>query len=348
MATGLNVGGAERVVLDLARAFADAGHPVSIVALANDRELLSQVDTQRIEIHFLAMNKSPGGFLDGARRLAAIIRRLQVDVIHAHMPHAVFVASAARLLAGTRVPLVHTSHNFSFSPTLGLALRATRRLRSVDVLLAPGQHAGINARRTVTIPNGIQLDTDAAPAVRGNRSRPVILSVARLTEQKNPAALVDAFATLRQRGEDRNAVLQLAGDGPLRAGVQAQITRLGLDDSVTLLGTRSDVRALLASADVFVLSSRWEGLPLAVLEAGAAGLPVVAPPTGGLPWLLDDNCGYLSEPERLAETLATVLADPDEARRRAARFRAKVIERFSVERAMADHLKLYQELIAIR
>ena len=354
VSTGMDVGGAERVVLDLARAYVDAGLPTVVIVLNSDaRSLLPLVDTSGLDIRFLGMKKSPAGLLRAARALAAIIRSNHVDLIHAHMPHAMFVASAARFMPGCRVPLVHTSHNFQFSRPLDLALRATRRLRDVDVLLAPGQHLALNAAQTATIPNGIRFpSTDPAtdPATtavpRAGNSGPVLLSVGRLTEQKDFATMIAAFAGLRRNGQDQGAVLRIAGDGPLRPALQAQIEALGLSDAVELLGIRKDIAALLSGADVFVMSSRFEGVPLAALEAGAAGLPIVAPPVGGLPWLLADDCGYLCAPEQLTQTLAGVLTDTLEARRRGARLRQRVTERFSLERTVADHLQLYQQLIS--
>ncbi|MGE0798212.1 MAG: glycosyltransferase [Lautropia sp.] len=346
LVTGLNIGGAERVVLDLAQGYRRAGVRTVVMALADHRDLLRLVDISGLDIRFIAMRKTPVGFANAVNRLARTIRRERIAVVHAHLPEALFVATAARLFA--RYALIHTSHNFDFPRSKGLALRLTRGLRDVDVLLAPGQHRELNCRRSELIPNGIRLPARAPmrtpfdPAVRGAR----LLAVCRLTEQKNPQALIAAFAALRRDPAHAAVRLQIAGDGPLRPAVNAQVAALGLGDAVELLGMRGDVEALLAQADVFVLSSRYEGVPLAVLEAGVAGLPVVAPPIGGLPWLLGDDCGFLAEPAALAGMLDTVLRDPAEAQRRGQRLQQRVYQRFGQQTCIDAHLALYRELAA--
>ena len=346
LSTGLNVGGAERIVLDLARAYVDRGVPTMVVALANDRQLLDQIDTGGINIRFLGMRKTPVGLVSAARTLARLIRSAGIDVVHAHMPHAALVASTTRLLHGLSVPIVHTSHSSRFSSTLALPLRLTRRFRDVDVLFAPSQHEALNAARTVVIPNGIRLAPPTATAKRAARAGPILIFVGRLTDEKNPAALVDAFAALHRSGAAPGATLRIVGDGPLRQDIARQVARLGLTDAVSLLGMRSDVADLLADADLFVMSSRFEGQPLAVLEAGAAGVPVIVPPVGALPWLLADQCGFLAQPEQLAGAMADVLANRAEASRRAANFKARILERYSLDKAVADHLSLYRQLVA--
>ena len=345
LSTSLTIGGAERLVLDMASAYVALGVPTIVVSLTNGREMLDQVGARGVDIRFLGMRKSPAGLMAATRTLSQLIRAEGIEIVHAHMPHAVLVASATRLLHGVSVPIVHTSHNSWFAPSLAMPLWLTRRWRDVDILLAPGQHETLNAARTVVIPNGIQFVAPTIPR-RLDRTGPVLLFVGRLTEQKNPAALVDAFATLHRSGIAPGATLRIIGDGPLRQDLIRQVSRLGLADVIHLPGLRSDIANHLADADLFVLSSRFEGLPLAVLEAGAAGLPVVAPPVGALPWLLADRCGFLAKPENLAATLGEVLANRAEAARRAANFKAKVLERFSLERVVADHLSLYHRLLA--
>ena len=98
----MQIGGAERVVLDLAHAFADLGVPAKVIALSNDRQMLDQVDLRDIDIRFLGMRKTPAGLLSAARTLSRLVRDEGIDIVHAHMPHAVLVASAARLRARRR------------------------------------------------------------------------------------------------------------------------------------------------------------------------------------------------------------------------------------------------------
>lgn len=352
LVTGLGVGGAERMVLDLARGCQQRGHRVVVVSLTGEDSLLQVIDASGLDIRLLRMPKTARGFAQGVSRLRRILRNEEIDLVHAHMPHAAILASAVRL----RMPelkVIHTSHNFGgISWQQRMALIALRRWRDVDVLLAPGQHPAINAARTIVIPNGIPID-QAAPPDSGPRlaaplpddagKGPLLLAIGRLSEQKDFGTLIDAFGQWRARRTDE-ARLWIAGDGPQREALQARILAAGLDGPVRLLGIRSDIPALLASADAFVMSSRWEGLPLVVLEAGAAGVPVIAPPVGALPWLLGDDRGWLAEPASLAQALDACFGDPSEAGQRAERLRTMVREQFTHERFIDAHLALYRQL----
>lgn len=345
LTTGLNVGGAERLVIELARSYTARGIRTVVLSLTNDRDLLDQVDTTGIDIRFIGMSKGPSGLASGARSLAKIVRNEEILVIHAHMPHAALVASTARVLFGLRTPLLHTSHNFSFARSLAIPLRATRGLRDVEVLLAPGQHPDLNARRIAVIPNGIKLEDIPQWPVSRVAGRPVLLTIGRLNEQKNLPALIQAFHEVRATGKVPGAVLRVIGDGPQRKPLEDLIERLGLSESVSLLGLRRDIPQQLAQADLFVMSSSWEGLPLVALEAGAAAVPVIAPPVGALPWLLSDDCGFLVRPEELATGIVEAWSNRDEAERRARRLSRKVREQFGHERMVQDHVKLYESLV---
>ena len=158
--------------------------------------------------------------------------------------------------------------------------------------------AGLAARTcragdTVVIPNAV--DAGAVPPARHDGSPPRVITVGRLAAPKDPLTLVRALARLR--GSPFTATI--VGDGPDRAAVEAEIRAAGLDGVVELAGERDDVPGLLADADVFVLSSRSEGAPLSVLEAMAAGLPVVASAVGGVPEIVaDGETGLLVPPGR--------------------------------------------------
>jgi len=217
----------------------------------------------------------------------------------------------------------------------------TKVMRDADVIFVAGQHSEMNAVNTVVIPNGVPVDSNKGIVAREDASLRVFLFVGRLEHAKDPIALVQAFAAMCHK----KCELWMAGDGVLRLDVEREIDRLGIKDRVFLLGVRNDVPQLLAQADCFVMSSRWEGLPMAILEAGAIGLPVVATPVGALPMVLGDECGYLTEISKLHQALDDVLNDYEEARRRGKRLRDKVLNQYSLEHMERLHAKLYSSLI---
>jgi glycosyltransferase involved in cell wall biosynthesis len=244
---------------------------------------------------------------------------------------------------------VFTVHGWAFKATHGaashaylLADRLMRRLTTATVCVSQTElDAGLRARtcdrgRTVVIRNGVDAATFSRAPLDGEP--PVVISVGRLKEPKTFVTLARALARL----EPSTFRALIVGDGPDRAQVEAQ-----LRGPVELLGEREDVPSLLAAADVFVLSSASEGLPLSVLEAMACGLPVLASAVGGVPELVAD-AGVLVPPndaEALADALAELLADRERRRALGAAGRARVESEFSLARMRELHLELYSRLI---
>jgi glycosyltransferase involved in cell wall biosynthesis len=284
----------------------------------------------------------------GLIELVQLIRRIQPDLVHINSSKAGVLGRLAARIA--RVPVVvFTVHGWAFKAADGAARtaylwadRACRRLTTCTICVSQTElEAGLDARtctsaRSVVIRNGVAAHATPRATLEGNP--PVVLSVGRLKAPKTFVTLVEALARL-DPGTFR---AQIVGEGPERAAVEA-----ALRGPVELLGEREDVPALLAAADVFVLSSASEGLPMSVLEAMAAGLPVVASAVGGVPELVADT-GVLvppRDPGALAEALRTVIADRELRVRLASAARERVQAEFSLERSVAAHLELYEELL---
>jgi glycosyltransferase involved in cell wall biosynthesis len=209
---------------------------------------------------------------------------------------------------------------------------------------AAGLAAGTcNARHTTVIPNAI--DARAAPAAHHDPGPPRIVTVGRLAWPKDPLTLVHALA--RVHGPFSALIV---GSGPRRADVEAEIRRLRLGASVQVCGPRSDVPDLLAGADVFALASQSEGGPISILEAMAAGLPVIASDVGGVGEIVDDGVTGLlvtpGDPDALAAALQRVLDDAELRRRLGAAGRRRAAERFDVGAQRRAHLELYARELA--
>jgi glycosyltransferase involved in cell wall biosynthesis len=171
-----------------------------------------------------------------------------------------------------------------------------------------------------------------------------VVTVSRLAPPKDPLTLLDAWDAVP--GGHR---LLLAGDGPLRRAVEARIALGGQAGRVQLLGPRDDIPALLRAADIFVLSSRWEGLPLAVVEAMMAGLPVVATAVGGIPeTVLHGETGLLVPPgdaHALASALHRLLQDADLRRRMGEAGRQRAMAWFTQQRMVDATIALYRQIL---
>ena len=195
------------------------------------------------------------------------------------------------------------------------------------------------------IGNGVDIERFALePDPVPNR----IVAVGRLAHPKRTDLLVQAFASIRRAHP--SAELQIVGDGPDRADVERRVRELGVQEGVRLLGDRDDVPELLSRSGCFVLASDYEGCPLAVIEAMAAGVPVVATGVGGVPELVEDGrTGFVvapGDPQALAAAVERVLLDPEGARKMGEAGRAIARSRLSRERMVGELVRLYDEVQA--
>jgi glycosyltransferase involved in cell wall biosynthesis len=213
------------------------------------------------------------------------------------------------------------------------------------------REVGIPSEETVVIPNGVDLHRfDRLPAkqeVRRTLGLPndelLVGTVTRLNPVKRLDVLLRAVAAL----EGVHTVI--VGDGPERRQLEAMADQLGLADRVHLVGHQQDVRPWLAALGVFVLSSDWEGMSNALLEAMAAGLPIVATAVGGVPEVVvDDATGLLvppGDPNALAEAITRLLRDPDLRRTMGQAGRARVVQHFSIDETVRLTEELYTTLL---
>lgn len=287
--------------------------------------------------------------------LLTLIRRARVDLVHTHSSVDGWVGGVAGRLAG--VPVLRTRHvsipiRRGWNPVY--TRLADRIVTSGEAIRAMVVAAGVPASRVIAIPAGVVLadfafrgTSEAAKASLG-LAGPVIGSVAMFRGSKGHAHIIEAFARLRQHVP--GARLLLVGDGIRRASVEQLVRDRGLSGCVVITGFRSDVPALLAAMDCFVLASiRTEGVPQSLLQAFAAGVPVVASAVGGIPEIVRHGVTGLLVPAEdsraLAAAIREVLDDQPAARHRARAARQLVEEQFSHDRSMDRLLTLYDELI---
>ncbi len=363
----LDIGGAERVATDLSCQLAQAGHAVSVVRLfgpptdpvsACARSNEAELRVHDVRLH--SLGKRAGLDLRVIPRLAATVAADRPDVIHTHTYVLRYVLPA--LAFGRSRPIVHTIHNLATRDVdwPGILLQfAAFRMGVTTVAIGEAVAASFQqtyrlAPRRV-IPNGIRVSQYAASASDGGGLRaqlgipgdvPTFVTVARLTAQKNHACLLRAFASPRL--EAAGAHLLLAGGGELRGELEALARDLGVERRVHFLGERADVPRVLAAADVFVLPSLWEGNPLAVMEAMAAGRPVVATAVGCVPELVRDGCGCTVPPGDVGALEAAMMAEGSDlavARRRGASALAAALARFDVGTMARAYEALYAEVV---
>jgi glycosyltransferase involved in cell wall biosynthesis len=352
------VGGAQSYVAALLPALAER-YDVTLAAYGEGplREAAARAGARFVPLRNVRRPINPLRDLAGLIELRRLMRRERPHVVHANSSKAGVLGRVAA--ATTGVPIrFFTVHGWAFSAYSGLASllyrfadRTMASLTTVTICvsereLADGLQAGTcSAERSVVIHNAV--DLAAAPRSRHDRATPRLIAVGRLKAPKDFLTLIRALAGLSNQGYEALIV----GDGPDRTAVEAEIRRLGVEDRVQLAGERSDVPELLAASDVFVLSSRSEGLPVSVLEAMAAELPVVASRVGGLAELVDDGAtGILVPPgdePALAQALERLVEDRELRQRFGAAGRARVESSFDLSAFRRAHLELYDRQLGL-
>ncbi|HEU4410806.1 MAG TPA: glycosyltransferase [Polyangiaceae bacterium] len=356
--TSLGIGGLERVVLDLVVAQRKAGHEVYVVVL-NDGEGPLREAFRAAADGLVAFPKREVGVDPSlVGRLARWLRAKRVRVVHTHNNSPLTYGAPAGKLAGAAV--VHSKHGEHRAIGRQMWLRrlaatATDAYVAVSPTTAAfaREHRECTETKLEVIPNGTDLSRFPAPAEAAAAARAslglaagarVIGTVGRMVPEKNHALLLRAAAPLL--GPETKLVI--VGDGPLRAGLEAQRAALPNAEHVVFAGMRRDVPDLLAALDVFVLSSATEGLPVVLLEAMASRLPVVSTAVGGIPDVVHAGTGVLVPPHdeaALREAVAGLLADPERARGLGERARATALETMSVDRMAEAYAALYRRVL---
>src|SRR5512136_1892018 len=325
------------------------GHRVVLVAHP-DGEL-----RRRAEEGGEVLPLAPAGELDFGTgwRLSRVLRDLAPDVVHAHDPHAVAVASVA-LSIGTRVPppVLVASRRVDFHIRGNSFSRW--KYRQVDGFIAASEairsmlvEDGIPRERTCTVHEGIDVERVASVPPANVRAEfwmpthaPVVGNIGALVPHKGQRYLIDAAPLVMRECPDVRFVI--VGEGELRPALEHQIRDLHLERHVILTGFRTDVLSLLKGFDLFVMSSVTEGLGTSLLDAMAAARPIVATTAGGIPEAVVDGETGLLVPTRdahgLAEAMITLLGNPAECERMGRAGLARARERFSAARMVAETL----------
>lgn len=362
LATGLGFGGAERELTQLARGLAARGHRVAVASLIEPSGFADELRAAAIPVHSLGMRRGRPS-LGGILRLRRLLRDFRPDILHSFMVHANLLARSVRLIASVPV-LISTAQNLREGGRFfELAYRASDRLADLTTQVSEAgaeRYLAVGAvpaaERLRVIPNSVDLerfqpDAAARSAVRaelGAGGALVLLAVGRLEPQKDYPTLLRAFATF---APGRDAVLWICGQGELRAELEALAAGLGLAGRVRFLGLRRDVERVANGADVFVMSSAWEGLPLALLEAAASGLPAVVTAVGGNAEVVEAGSSGWLVPRGDAAAFAAALSEVAElgaAERRATgqRLAARVRALYSLAACLERWQALYAELLA--
>ncbi len=347
----LQVGGAERLLLGLAQIHQTRGVSLAVHTLSTAGALADPIRQAGVPVLAHEVSSSWAALL----RVARALRAHRPHVLHCHNIGATLIGVPAARLA--RVPcVIATRHGRLWDRRdverkFWLIARLCQRVVAVSqaALCEFSAVAGASRRKLVLIPNGAAPPRAAVPPTGAARTAGfTLISVGRLTAEKDFPSLLQAFSIVSAALPDVR--LWILGDGAERPTLEALIRRLGLSGSVQLLGMRNDVGDWLVQADLFVLSSVSEGLPVALLEALAVGLPVVVTDVGGMPEVLESSGAGLVVPPRdpaaLAVAILQIARHPDRLPTLREAARRRYLERYTLERMADDYLWLYRECLS--
>jgi len=341
-------GGMQAMVGLLAQGLAAADIEVNLAAGGTGdlpAEVMGVVDSGAATLHRLPSPRRAGllRWTSGVARLASALRP---DIVHGHGLRTTWPLAVAT----DRRRLLVTCHGLP-PADLERTARLVRRTRIPIAAVGPGLAATLQAAGLdcMVIENGVR----AAPAPHDRRllahelgidpSAPLVVQAARLSPQKDPLTAVAAISDVP------DATLLLLGGGPLVDDAEAAARRLGIEARVIVSGWRSDARSILGAADVALLSSRWEGQPLVLVEAAAAGVPIVATACPGVgDWLADGREALLApagDAPGLARALRRVI-EVEEVRGSLVDAGRQLAGRHTLERMTTRHLEAYQSLLA--
>jgi glycosyltransferase involved in cell wall biosynthesis len=363
LSTSMGMGGADQQLLSAAQVLRSRGHEVLIVSLTHLGPMGLEARNAGLRTESLEMRRAvpdPRGLM----RLVRLVRGWRPDVVHSHMVHANLMARALRLLVPVPV-LISTIHNvYEGGPLWMAAYRLTNGL--VDHMTIISEAAadrfiteGIVPRALLTVvPNGVDTDrlrnvpAGARESVRrsiGLGHEFVWLAVGRFEVAKDYPNMLRGFAKVR--AHHPQAVLLLVGRGSLQPETEALTQELGLAGAVRFLGVRSDVPVVMSAADGYVMSSAWEGMPMVLLEAAAAGLPIVATMAGGNHEVVrNEETGFLvptRDPEALGLAMLRLMGLSETQRRSmGARGHEHVRAHYGLSRVAERWERLYCEALA--
>ena len=342
-------GGAETMCENLTYALKKKGHEVTVVSLYNEHTPISE-RMEKAGVKLLYLDKKLGLDLSMVPKLAKIMRRERPDAVHTHLDVIKYAVAAAKL-AGIKT-CVHTVHNVADKEAEGRVQKIINNAYfklgwSTPVALSPevqrtiADFYGMEKAKIPVIYNGVDLSR-CIPKEDYAADGITLVHVGRFNEQKNHEGLLQAFRMIH--AQHPNCQLNLLGDGELREMIKNLSDELGICENVHFLGSRSNVYPYLHEADIFLLPSKYEGMPMTIIEAMGTGLPIVATAVGGVPDMITDQVsGLLTECEPEAVSRAVLKLIEDEGlREKLGRNAKQESKRFSAEFMAEEYCKIYQ------
>lgn len=340
------MGGAEHMVYELAKNVDKDRFDVSILCYMRKHDtLLAQQVEEQFPVTYLHQNGTitPGSVL----RIVQALQKTKPDVVHAHLGGAAFGAVWSVLFRKPLVITVHTKPEKAFTKKIEALVRMALRFGKTKLVAVSSENEalvkayyGLDTRKCGYVNNGINLERFG----RSSHKEFTLINVARQDDNKNQAALIRCFARLHQ--DAPNTRLLLLGDGVNHQKLKDLASELGIEEAVTFTGNVSNTEDYYAISDVYVQTSFREAMPLSVLEAMAAGLPIISTHVGGLADVVQDNGRLVpaGDEEALYRAIAEIYAADERKLEAMSQASQRIVKKYSAESMADEYEKIYTEM----
>ena len=359
IAHDLAIGGLQQVVVNICKTIDRAKFDISVLCLRSLGEFVPEVEKMGIKVFCLPQKKGTDYF--SFLKVAKILRRERIEVIHTHNTQPFIDGTIGALLSGVKT-IIHTDHARDFPDKRRYMFAEYMVSKFAYRVVGVSEHTSANLInyekispvKVITIPNGIygpkydiEINRDKKRQELGIKNKgPIIGLGVRLTEQKGITYLLQAMPQIINKFPD--ITLVIAGDGDLKPGLQTEAVELGIADHVLFLGPRLDIPELLKLFDLYVLPTLWEGMPMVLLEAMAAGCPVIATDVGGVSKVIEDEKNGLLVPSmdsrKFAHSIETLLSNVEFRKKYAQNGLISFKEKFSAYTMTRKYENLYMQI----
>lgn len=353
----LAIGGLQQVVVNICKAINRDKFDVTVLCLRALGEFAPEAEELGIKVFLLPQKKHTDYF--SFFKVAKILRREKIEVIHTHNTQPFFDGTLGALLSGRKIRIVHTDHARNFPDKRRYMFAEWLMSHFAYKVVGVSEHTSqnlikyekISKKKIITIPNGIDgkkfnisIDKKAKRNELGIKNHgPIIGLGVRLTEQKGITYLIQAMTKIVKKIPD--ITLIIAGEGPLEESLKNETLKLGVNKNVFFVGPRLDMPELLKIFDLYVLPSLSEGLPMVLLEAMALGCPIIATRVGGVPKvIINGENGSLVEPKNpkvLGSEIIRVLSDSNLRKKYSKNGKKVFNEKFTADIMMRKYEHLY-------
>ncbi|MCB0382629.1 MAG: glycosyltransferase [Psychroserpens sp.] len=344
ISSSLGGGGAEQMVLQLAKCSTSQIKTI-VFSVSSDNTLEPKFKEQQIEYHFLDITSFKNSSLKkGLENMHQIIKNLDDVVFHCHQFHGAVLGMLYSKFY-KKTPIVFTLHSSTIEIfSRKVILFVTKAFRKKDIVFSKNAKQWY-LKNSAIIPNGVDFNELSITSSRqiSQSNSLSFLFLGRLSDEKNPLYMITAAKQLLNTGIT-NFVFDVVGDGNLKDQLVQEIKQENLENYFNIIGFQNDIKPYLKSSNALILPSKWEGMPMVIIEAAAAKLPIISTPVGSIPDFLNNQNAYVSNLDSFHESMRLCIQNYNQALQKTEILYNDIKSSYNIEEVYQSHLKIYKSI----